>query len=272
MKRHGLLLGAWLGAAVAARAGDDPRALARRGLAEYRAERFAEAASLFEQAARAAVGTKLDPAVPRFNRAAALLRAGRADEAARIAQDAAQTADLALQARAAYNHAAALRAVAAAAEEKKQYAPALESARQALAQLRRSLLLAPGDHDAQVNYELTREDIRRLEKRVEENQQQEKSPQGPQDQRDKQDKQEPQGPQEKQPPQQKPDPADRPDRAERSDPSDQQEPPPAADQPAEEMTPEEAKMMLDALRREENAARENRAMVSPRTIPVEKDW
>jgi hypothetical protein len=46
----------------------------------------------------------------------------------------------------------------------------------------------------------------------------------------------------------------------------------AQDRPAEEMTTEEARQLLDALKQQEQSAREQIRVIMGRPVPVEKDW
>ncbi len=92
--------------------------------------------------------------------------------------------------------------------------------------------------------------------------QQDQQPQNKEQNQDKQQQDQPQQPQDQAKPQDQPTPA--PD-----------QPQDAAGQPEaqwEEMTPDEARMMLDAIKDKEQADRERMRMIMGQPIPVDKDW
>ena len=154
--------------------------------------------------------------------------------------------------------------------------PAIGSVDEALSMYESAMTLAPGDEDAKVNYELALRRKQELQQKKEQQQQQQKQDQDKQDQ-EKEDQSQKQEQQEKND-QQKQDPQENQQQDQKKDqqqnqghqqPSDQQQ---AQPRKSEEMTPEEARIMLDAMKQEEQASRDRMRLIIGQPTPVEKDW
>ena len=113
---------------------------ARRAMGEgrrlYEGKSYEEAAGKFEEAARKAADEGLDPAAAHYNRASALLRAGKGQEAAAALGEALRSANLRLQEQAHYNRGNALAKAAETPEQQGDLGNALGLLDQALAHVR----------------------------------------------------------------------------------------------------------------------------------------
>ncbi len=251
---------------------DAPRASMREGLREYEEERFQEAAEAFRRAAELASEARLDSARALHNEANALYRQGRYEEAAATYQEALRSTDLDVQQSAHFNRGNALLAQARVLAEQEQLDVAKGLTERAIDSYRNALMLNPVDRDAKINHELADRFREQLETLLA---QQPPQPQ-PQPGEDEQERE--------------PEPEPQPDRPP-DDPHEEDEPAPAPPQPdeaapsadlspeeavmpdtMEEMTEEEAMLLLDALRDEEQETRDQfRLQLGPEEI-VEKDW
>jgi Ca-activated chloride channel family protein len=197
---------------------------------------------------------------------------GRHEEASARYQEALRSPDLALQGRAYYNRGNALyRMTEAPPSPGSPPAPAAiapAAIEEALRMYERALFLDPGDEDAKVNYELAL----RLKEQIQK-QQQEQQPQNQQQQEKKddqsqenkkrdQDQKQPQDQQQQN--QQKQD--------QEQQPQPQEQPSTQEPAPAEQMTPEEARMLLDRMKQEEQAYRDQLRVIMGQPVPVDKDW
>lgn len=285
--------GGWIAAAlIAAAAGlaagssaraASPQALMKEGRSAYTAGRTEEALKKFEAAAKAAEKEGLDPAPADFNQGTALLKLGQETNAEPFLARALRTPDLRLQGRTWYNraHALADRSAALAGEQKLQEAQSpLEAA---IGAYENAITLDPADPDAKVNYELAVRTLEELKKQIEQqkqqqqqNQDQDKKDQDKKDQ-DKKDgdkKDQDQGKKDQDQPQQ-------PDDGKKDEP---QKPEPqqgntndtqsaqGGEPKREEMTPEEARMLLDAMKDEEEAGRDKLRLRLGQPVPVDKNW
>jgi Ca-activated chloride channel family protein len=283
-------------AAVHPAEGSDPgeaRRALNRGLSAYQAGDLEAASSAFAEAAEAADGTRLDPAVARYNEARARLTEEDVEGAAAAWLEALRSPDLELQQDAYFNRGNALMAGAERQEGQQQLEPAMDLAHEAATMYEQAIRLNPDDLEAKVNFELALKKIEELEikqqeQQSSEDQQDQQDQQEQQDQEDRQnqeqqqeqqsseDQQEQQEQQQDQP-QQEQDPSQPEDGQSQQDdaaPETEQDEQPGDEQPlpTQEMTREEAEMMLDAKREEEKAAREQvRLRLGPRE-QVEKDW
>jgi tetratricopeptide (TPR) repeat protein len=227
-----LLSGALLPAP--ARAGDARRAL-EEGLVLYAARNYEQAAAKFEEAAAKAADEGLDQQTAAYDRASALLKAGKADEAAAIFATAVRTTDEALREKAHFNRGNALVAAADARAAAADPAGAIGLLGQALDEYESAMRLAPDDEDPKVNHELAARKRARLEER-----------------------------QSKPQPREQPGSA-RPDQGARP-------PEPAPARAAKEMTPDEALTLLDAMRQHEASQRQRLAPGPDAATRVDKDW
>lgn len=280
--------------ARAACADDAPRTHFREAARAYAAQDYSNAATGFASAAEQAPAERLDPAIARYNEGNALLRSGNAADASRRYQDALRTRDLALQQRAAYNRGNALLDLAGELEHSKELQGAAQAVDEALGMYELSMTLDPKDPDPKVNHELAALEQQRLQELLRQQQQSAPPPsQGEQKNEGQQSKGDGQQQAQGQPGQ-----AQQGDQQEKQEPSSEpgQEPqsqkgqageqqPSSGDedaagqqaQPAEDMTREEATLLLDAARQQEQAAREQLARErlkqdAGRLPPVEKDW
>ena len=282
MKRF--LYGVAFIAAFSAHAATDPRDALTAGAKAYGAKQFNVAEQAFAQAATNAAAEKLDPAVARYNSAAAAYRLGQMDVAADRLAEALRTGDLKLQQKAWFNRGDALLGRMNAQEQQGKLEDAQKTAQEAATHFEQAILLDPTDADAKVNYELCLQLQQELEKKKQEQQKQQDQQKKDQD-KDKDKDKNKQDQQDKQ--QQKPEPGkdkdkDK-DKDEDKDKQDQQksksdEQKKQEQQAAQaakkdgEMTPEEAMQLLNAMRQEEQANRDKMRLNLGQPEPVEKDW
>ena len=270
---------------VAAPAGAlPPRRAMDAGERAYAATNYSAAAQAFAEAATNAAAQALDPAVAQYNAGAASYRQGHMDAAAERLAEALRTSDLSLQERACYNRGNALVGQGAAQRQQNKLDEAQKSLTEALSMYERAILLGPNDDAAKVNYELAL----RLKQELE---QQQKEEQQKQDQQKPDQQQQPPPKDQTQPPkpdQQQPSPTNQPEQNPAQEPPQKPESnpgdtnrttsaekpaaPAGQDKKAEDMTPEEARQLLDALRQEEQALRDRLPMNLGQNQPVEKDW
>jgi Ca-activated chloride channel family protein len=274
MKRA--VMGLMCGMATCAMGADDPRNILGSGDQAYRAKQFEAAQHAFATAATNAAVQGLDPAVARYNEAAAEYRLGRMDAATSRLAEALRTGDLQLQQKAWYNRGDALLARTTAQQQQGKLEEAQKTADEAATHFEQAILLDPTDADAKMNYEL----CLRLQQELKKQQQQQEQQKQDQSKKDKeQDKQDKQN--EKQPDQQKPDAGQQQKQPQQNQPQPSQQPKPNQKQQQaaargekknDEMTPAEAAMLLDAMRQEEQAQRDKIRLNIGHPEPVEKDW
>jgi len=272
--RRALILACLVGslATLAAQAAD-PRSLLKEGTAQYQAGDYTNAVSLFTEAAETAKEKGLDPAVATYNLAAALAAAGRTEEAEEALAEAARTENLTLQSQAYYNRGNLLMQGIDALAEQGQTDVALQKVGAALESYEQAIALSPGDIDAKANFEIGMAAKARLEELQQQQQQQnqddseqdendEGKEEQQQDQQDQQDGDESEEEEEQQNQQQG-------QQDQQQEPSPEQQ---SESRPSEEMTPEEARMLLEAMKEEEAAHREQMQLMLGQPVPVEKDW
>ena len=273
----------------------NPRARMKDGIRQYGSTNFAQAAESFAAAAKAEDADKLDPAVAHYNRGNALFRAGRYDEAAEAFNDATRTENLDLQAKALYNRGTSLLGSAAGLQQQGSLDPAKAAAESALKSFHQSLDIAPADLDAKHNFELAQAVVEAIEqKRQQQKQQQDQGQQDKQkqDEKAKSEDQKQEGKQDQGQQQQQQDSAQqgddqKQDQAQADQQKQQEQQKGSSDTSSEtnsveeadgepresgEMTEEDAKLLLDAMKKDEQAARENIRVNRGRMSPVEKDW
>lgn len=227
-------------AAALAATGDARRALDEGG-ALFSAGRFEEAAARFEEAAALAAGEALDPAVARYDQATALLSAGKPGESAAAFAVALGSPDPALRAMAFYNRGNALAAAAESAEQSDDLKAALGLLDQALAAYEGAMRIDPRDEDAKVNHGLVSRRKARLQERMNQPERQQDRPSGA-------------------PP---PPPADARGAA---------APPRDREKTERDMTPDEARALLDAMRQQEISQRDRIRPAGERPYSVGNDW
>ena len=246
-------------------AADSPRMFFRGGLAAYEKKDYEKAAQQFGQAASGATTNRLDPAVPLYNAANALMQLGRHEEASRQYQEALRSPDLALQGLSYYNRGNALYKLAEApAPDAGANNNAASAIGEALRMYERALFLNPNDEDAKVNYELAlrlKEQIERQQK-----QQQQQNQQKQDKQQQDQEKNQEQQPKENKEQEKKPQQPDQGQDKAQEQPANQEP------TPAQQMTPEEARMLLDRMKQEEQAYRDQMSVIMGQPVPVDKDW
>ncbi len=290
MMRTLFLLG-WMSLILASSAwGGEARATARYARQLFEKDDFRRAAEQYDKAAELAATERLDPAVAQFNQGTALLRAEDYREADAALSRALRSPDLALQSRAYFNRGNALAGQAqAAGNDEKGLDSAIQSLEQALVQYESAMRLLPDDEDPKINFELATQKLDELKRQREEqkNQQQEQPKQDPQSQQNQQ-SQDDQSEQEQEQPDRKPEQPEpsRPEESEQQEPSgdteqtDQQSSGQAENQQANaseaeskgEMTQEEARMLLDAMKQEEMSQRDRMRLFLGKPQPVNKDW
>ena len=257
----------------------DPRKALELGERAYRAKQYEQAQQAFADAATNAAARNLDSAIARYNEAAADYRLGRMDKAADRLAETLRTGDLALQQKAWYNRGTALLGQLATQRQQGKLDDAQKTTTEATTHFEQAIMLDPNDADAKVNYELCLRLQQELEKQKQEQQkdqqkqdQEKKQDQQKQDkQQEKKDDQQKQGnqQQQKQQQEQKQDKQSSP-----SKPEQQQQEQNAAqgEKKTDEMTPEEAAMLLNAMRQEEQSNRDKMRLNIGQPEPVEKDW
>ena len=269
---------------------ESPRAVLKQGIAaaaQNGSNNFARAASLFEQAAEAAEDRGLDPAVAVYNRAHTQLELGKAEAAAMAYAEAMLTENLELQQKAFYGRGNALMSLSQAQEAQNQVSPAVKSVEEAIDMYMQAMLMDPRDQDPKVNYELAQrrlEQLKQLEQEQQEQQEQQQDEEKNEDEESEQQQQEQE--QEGNEDEQQQDNQSQPDEQEQDQESDEseqeQQQDPSSDQqqnqqPGEagesrEMSEEEAEMLLNAMREEEDAARRQYQLQQGQPREVEKDW
>jgi len=276
-----LLMG--LSAAVAKAEQANARAAFDAGLEAFAASNWPAASNAFLAAAAAAPAEKLDPAAAYYNAGLAAYAGGDLKASADSFARAASGADLRLQSRAYYNRgnalfhqvggpAAALSAAPAPLPNlsSQELANAESSVGAAIQRYENAIALDPQDLDAKANYELAVLKQQQIQQQKQQQQQQDQQNQDQQKQ-DQQNQEEQQD--QKQAPQQQPQaqPQPQPENHPEENPQ-QEEQQIKEDKPSEEMTPEEAAMMLDSMKAQEQSQRDRLHPFFGRPVPVEKDW
>ena len=273
----------------------DARTSFNAGLQAFTASNYPAATNAFLAAAAAAPAARLDPAAAYYNAGLAAYAGGDLKSAADAFARAASGADLGLQAKAYYNRGNALfhqaggpagllpaGAAPLPAMSTQELAGAESSVGEAVQMYENAIALNPKDVDAKANYELAVLKQQQLQQQKQQQEQQQKQDQQKQDQQQQnqqnqkpEDQKDPQNQQQQQPPQQqqnqqaeqKPQP-----QPQQSNNQQQQEEQIKEQKPSEEMTPEEAAMMLDAMKAQEQSQRDQLHPFFGRPVPVEKDW
>ncbi|NKB22968.1 MAG: tetratricopeptide repeat protein [Kiritimatiellae bacterium] len=260
----------------------------KQGLEYYASGQYSEAAESFSEAGTLAKESTLDPATALFNKGNALYKTKQHEEASEAYREALKTSDLTLQSKTYFNEGNNLFALADSQEKENRLQAALEAIKEAVAMYENAMQLDPKDEDPKINYEVAQIKIADLKERIEQQQQNQESSDDQEEQDQQQDSPEDHHPQDGQDQQQQ----DEDDEGQNSSEEDQnqenQDPSPAQgkeqDQESEpqqsgepqaapeEMTPEEAIMMLEAMREEEEAEREKMRVKLGKPIPVDQDW
>ena len=256
---------------------DAPRQSMKDGVRFYEAHAYDRAAESFEQAARSAHQEKLDAAVPQYNAANALFKMGQFGAAATNFADAMRSSDLSLQSRAYYNRGNALAIGSESQEKQGSLDTAVSSMDEAIAMYESAMTLSPSDEDAKVNYELALKKKQELEQKQQQQQNEQQDKQDQQQQEDpsqekKDQEKEQQQKRDQQKNEQQQDQNKDQQASQQQSADQQQKEQPAQPQKSEEMTPEEAKIMLDAMKQEEQARRDQMRVVIGQPSPVDKDW
>lgn len=249
------------------------------GLEAFAASNFSAAAESFVEAAAAAPAEKLDPAAARYNAGLAAFAAGDLEAAAVHFNAAAAASDLGLQARAYYNRGNALFHLAdsplqAQALPGGDPAPALDTSESAIGQAiqmyENAIALDPDDADAKANYELAVLKQQQIQQQQQDQQQ---------DQEKKEEEEKEEGDSQPQPEsgdsgkeQKEEEPRPQPDSQPSAGESQEESESPQPEASAEDMTSEEAEMLLDALKAQEQSQRDRLHPFLGRPVPVEKDW
>jgi tetratricopeptide (TPR) repeat protein len=148
-------------------AGEARRAM-DEGLALFAAKNYEGAARRFEEAAKKAGEEGLDPATPRYNQASALVKAGKGLEAAAAFAEALRSSDPGLRQRAHYNRGIALATAAEALDVQGDTAKAIAILDQALEAYESAMRADPEDEDPKVNHELAFRKKAQLEEHMKE--------------------------------------------------------------------------------------------------------
>ena len=258
-----------------------PRPLFTAGLADLAASNYPAATSNFLAAAELAPTNNLSPAPALYNAALATAAAGEPDTAsALLAESARSIPDLAAQARAYYNLGNTLYRQADADPTSTNSATLIADALQSY---ENAIALDPSAPDYKANYELAilkQQQIQEQQQQQQQNQQQ--SSDENQDQSDdqqqsqSQDQQQQQGDQQEQQEQSQSQDSQQSQESQSSPQSQESPQSPSQEspepQPSEQMTPEEAALLLDAMRAREQSQRDQLKPLFGRPIPVENDW
>ncbi len=279
---------ALLASGMGASAEDKARAAFDAGVKAFASSNYAAASQSFEEAAAAAPAEKLDPAAAHYNAALSSYAAGDLQKASTAFASAASGTDLDLQAKAYYNRGNALFHLASApAVQGAQQAAAPSNALdlgeaaigQAIQMYENAIALNPNDTDAKANYELAvlkQQEMQqqKQQKQDQQNQDEKKEEQKDpsQNQQDQQQKQDQQNQEQKQQDQPKEQQKQEQPQAKDQDSKKEQAKEAQPEKPSEEMTPEEAAMMLDAMKAQEQSQRDQLHPFFGRPVPVEKDW
>ncbi len=281
-----LMLITLVATSFSASAEDKARSMFEAGLKAFATSNYVAASESFEEAAAAAPAEKLDPVAAHYNAALASYAAGDLQKASTAFASAAAGSDLDLQAKAYYNRGNALFHLAntpLAPTDPAQQTNALDLGEAAIGQaiqmFENAIALNPQDTDAKANYELAVLKQQELQQQKQQ-QQQQKDQQNQDDQKedkkdpqqDQQQKQDQQNQEQKQQDQQKEQQKQEQQQAKDQDSQKEQAKEAQPEKPSEEMTPEEAAMMLDAMKAQEQSQRDQLHPFFGRPVPVEKDW
>jgi Ca-activated chloride channel family protein len=262
-----LLLAAALLPASPAAAGEARREM-REGVGLFEGKRYEEAAGKFAEAARKAADEGLDPAAAHYNRASALLKAGKGAAAAAALTEALRSTDPALQEQAHYNRGNALAKAAEALEQQGDLGGAVALLEEALGMYEGAMRLDPKDEDPKVNHEVVARKKAQLEERKKE---QEKKQEKNRDQDDrKKDQKKSEGERKEE------------ERKQGEKQEGKQEEQPGKEQGREQqagkkgqekqMSPEEARLLLEAMRQQETSQRNQLRRYLGKPVRVDKDW
>lgn len=271
----------------AAVAAERPHAAFQQAVRDYEAGDFAAAAAGFQTAAGLAQENPklhLPAGRARYNAAISALSAGDLDSAASgLVEGAQRLEDLDAQARAFYNLGNMLYAQADAPEAATDLNTAGENIGEALSMYERALTLKPDLAEAKANYELAslkQQEIQQQQQQQQQDQQdQQQDPQDgeqdgePQSQESEGNREDPPG----QPPQESsgedpPGEGEEPPQDGENQDTENQDEQQAQPRDPGEMTPEEAERLLDAMRAQEQARRDETKRTYGNAQPVEKDW
>ena len=276
--------------AVSVRAAEpSARASFDAGLQAFAASNWPAASNAFLEAAAAAPAAKLDPAAAYYNAGLAAYAGGDLKAAADSFARASSGADLRLQSQAYYNRgnalfhqvggpgAAAAPAMPMPAMSTQELASAEASVGEAIQMYENAIALDPKDLDAKANYELAvlkqqqiqqqKQQQQQQDQQNQDQQNQDQQKQDQQNQEEQQDQKQDQQQQQQQQAQPQPQPENQ-----AGDKQQQEEEQIKQDKPSEEMTPEEAAMMLDSMKAQEQSQRDRLHPFFGRPVPVEKDW
>ncbi|MBR3583691.1 MAG: VWA domain-containing protein [Kiritimatiellae bacterium] len=257
-----------------------PRPLFTAGLADLAASNYPSAASNFLAAAELAPTNNLPAAPALYNAALATAAAGDPDAASTLlAESARAIPDLDAQARAYYNRGNTLYALSDA-DPTSTNAPALIA--EALQSYENAIALAPSAPDYKANYELALLKQQQIQQQQQQQQQQQNKDQSQdqqnqdqsssddQQQSQQQDQQQEQQQEQQEQAQQQS--QSQSQESQESQESQQQSQQQSQEPPSEQMTPEEATQLLDAMRAREQSQRDQLKPLFGRPIPVENDW
>ncbi len=242
----------------------------RSGMDHYLEEQYEEAVRDFREAALAAERERLDPAIALFNKGNAYYRKRDYEEALAMYSKALRSEDMDLHESAYYNRGNAFTALSGRMEREGRLDAALENIERALSDYENVLTLNPHNRDARINHELAARRKEQLERYKKEQPHPSPDP-DTEEHRDEPGEDEHDAPGDPDLP--APD-----DEHPPEIPEDAETPTEPVDEDprydiTEEMTTEEALMMLDALKEEEDAYRnERRHRQRPLTDEVDKDW
>lgn len=258
-----------------------PRESFNAGLQAFAASNYPAASIAFLEAAAAAPAAKLDPAAAYYNAGLSAYAGDDLKAAADSFARAAAGSDLRLQAKAYYNRGNALfqqaggpaAAMPMPTMGTQELASAESSVGEAIQMYENAIALDPKDADAKANYELAVLKQQQLEQQKQEQQKQDQQNKDQQDQ-DKQNQQQEEQKDSKQDPQpqQEAEQKSQPQQADEQEEQPKQEEQIQEEKPSEQMTPEEASMMLDAMKAQEQSQRDKLHPFFGRPVPVEKDW
>ena len=249
----------------------DARKALSEGSKQYENGEYDKARESFNKAGSAAAKEKLDPSVASYNEANTLLRLKLPDDASQKYSDALRSTDIELQNKAYFNKANSLLKSAEADEGQQKLDSVVKKLGEALTLYENAMSLKPDDADSKVNYELTSAKKQLMEQQLKKQNQQQQQQQEQKDQQKEQNDQQHKSQEEKKKEDQRQ--QEQQQQQQQSDKDSQKkEQQPASAQPSESMTPEEAQMMLDSMKQEEQARRDQLRLFLGQPVPVDKNW
>ena len=262
---------------------ESPRRLERKAKQFYHQGKYAEAANQFGLAQEQARGSSLDPAVAFYNRARALTELGNHEEAAQQYLESHHTTDLTLLKKAYHNRGNVLFRKAELIQlDQAHVDEAIRTVHEARTMYKTSITLDPGDPAPRINYELASrrlDELETLQQRLEQRKNKRQHEQRIDDHNAGSNRHRHGEPSDRQSDEQQQDQKESDhgsslskNQHPPSQPSSQDESLDVRSKRSEEMTEEEANMLLNSIQEEEKATRANLRITIGQPREVERDW